>query len=156
MKKNSAIDFYLKVIAWIFFCLSLAGIHNHIKINSRAVVNESAAAQTIQTLCILQTQFAQKHRGKYASTFGELIKTGALDEKFDGQNPLVNGYVFEMKVTEPTSETPPFYSITADPLVSEGFIFNKTGEFHFYYDSTLGVVKVTEQNRQANPDDASF
>jgi hypothetical protein len=156
MKKNSVIDFYLQVVSWIFLCLVLAGFYNDVKaviMCSFSSDNEVAAAQMIRSIQKLQVIYAQKHAGKYAPNFDELIKIGALDELFAGEKPLVQGYVFKMKVSEPTGEKPAFYSITADPKDSEGFIY--TGKRHFYSDSTW-AMKVTEQNRQANPSDASF
>ena len=153
MKKNSAIDFYLKVVIWIFFCLVIATVYNAAKaiiLNSVTTKSESSAAQMIQAIRITQTTYARKHAGKYAPTFNELIKAGILDEDFDAERPVLNGYVFEMKVFEATNKNPSFYSITADPLNSENFAR------HFYFDSMLGEVKVTDENRQANANDASL
>jgi prepilin-type N-terminal cleavage/methylation domain-containing protein len=116
--------------------------------------NESAAAQSIQTIKTLQTQYASKHQGKFAATFDELIKSVQLDEKFAGQNPVVNGYTYTMKVEEPSATKPAFYSVNADPQVSEGV--TATGTRHFYFDSTLGTTKSTEENRPSKPDDPSM
>ena len=105
--------------------------------------NEASAAQSIQTIKTLQAQYASKHQGKFAPNFDELIKSVQLDEKFAGQNPVVNGYIFTMKVEEPSQTRPAFYSINADPQVSEGV--TATGTRHFYFDSTLGVTKSTDR-----------
>jgi prepilin-type N-terminal cleavage/methylation domain-containing protein len=116
--------------------------------------NETTAAQTIQTMKTLQTTYASKHQGKFAANFDELIKSVQLDEKFKGQNPVVNGYTFTMKVEEPSATKPSFYSINADPQVSEGI--QATGTGHYYFDSTLGTTKATEENRPAKADDPSI
>ncbi len=116
--------------------------------------NEATAAQSIQTMKTLQTQYASKHQGKFAPNFDELIKSVQLDEKFAGQSPVVNGYTFTMKVEEPSATKPPFYSINADPQVSEGI--QATGNRHFYFDSTLATTKSTEENRPAKADDPSM
>jgi prepilin-type N-terminal cleavage/methylation domain-containing protein len=116
--------------------------------------NESAAAQSIQTIKTLQTQYASRHQGKFAPNFDELIKSAQLDDKYKGQNPIVNGYIFTMKVEEQSQTKPPFYSVSADPQVAEGI--TKTGTRHFYFDSTLGVTKATEDNRPAKADDPSL
>ena len=116
--------------------------------------NESAAASSIQTIKTLQAQYASKHQGKFAPNFDELIKSVQLDAKFTGQNPVVNGYVFTMKVEEPSATKPSFYSVNADPQVSEGV--TATGTRHFYFDSTLGATKQTEENRPAKADDPSM
>ncbi len=116
--------------------------------------NETTAVQSLQTIKTLQAQYASKHQGRFAANFDELIKTLGLDEKFAGQNPVVNGYIFTMNVEVTTSTKPAFYSVNADPQVSEGM--QSTGSRHFYLDSTLGTTKVTEENRPAKATDPSI
>lgn len=116
--------------------------------------NETTAVQTIQTIKTLQSSYASRHQGKFAANFDELIKSVQLDEKFKGERPLVNGYVFSMTVEEPSPTRPAFYSVNADPQVSEGV--QSTGTRHFYFDSTLGTTKSTEDNRPAKADDPSI
>ena len=116
--------------------------------------NETTAAQAIQTIKTLQTQYASKNQGKFAANFDELIKSVQLDDKFKGQNPVVNGYIFTMKVEEPSQTRPAFYSINADPQVADGI--TATGTRHFYFDSTLGTTKATEESRPAKADDPSL
>ena len=116
--------------------------------------NETTAVQTIQTMKTLQTSYASRHQGKFAANFDELIKSVQLDEKFKGERPVVNGYVFSMTVEEPSPTRPAFYSVNADPQVSEGV--QSTGTRHFYFDSTLGTTKSTEENRPAKADDPSI
>jgi len=155
MKKSCAVEFYVKVGFWILFCAFVASIVIPAKINLKTSGNESDVAQTIQVIRTSQSLYAQKHLGRFALNFDVLVKAGYLDKKiFNGQKPVVNGYIFEMKVLEPTNQKPAFYSINVEPLISQGFY--KTGTRHYYFDSTLGTVKVTEENRQANADDASF
>jgi prepilin-type N-terminal cleavage/methylation domain-containing protein len=116
--------------------------------------NETTAVQTIQTIKTLQSSYASRHQGKFAANFDELIKSVQLDEKFKGERPVVNGYVFSMTVEEPSPTRPAFYSVNADPQVSEGV--QSTGTRHFYFDSTLGTTKSTEDNRPAKADDPSI
>ena len=116
--------------------------------------NETTAVQTIQTIKTLQSSYASRHQGKFAANFDELIKSVQLDEKFKGERPVVNGYVFSMTVEEPSANRPAFYSVNADPQVSEGI--QSTGTRHFYFDSTLGTTKSTEDNRPAKADDPSI
>jgi hypothetical protein len=56
-----------------------------------------------------------------------------------------------MKVQEASGSQPSFYSINANPQVSEGV--TATGTRYFYYDSTLPTMRFTEENRPAKPDD---
>jgi prepilin-type N-terminal cleavage/methylation domain-containing protein len=116
--------------------------------------NENAAAQTIDNIKKFQFQYASTHRGEFGKDFETLIKSVSMDEKFRGEKPLVNGYIFTMKV-EATSQTrPAFFSVNADPQVAEGL--QSTGTKHYYTDSTLGTIKFTEENRQAKVDDPSL
>ena len=115
--------------------------------------NEATAAQTIDKIRTFQTQYASKNRGKFAN-FDELIRSVGIDEKFRGERPVVNGYIFTMTVEEPSGSKPGSYSVTADPQVSEGV--SATGTRHFYTDSNLGTIKATEENRPAKADDPSI
>lgn len=115
--------------------------------------NETSAVQSINTIKVLQTSYATKHQNKFA-TFDELIKSVQLDERFAGESPVVNGYIFKITVQEPTGTTPSFYAVNADPQVADGI--QSTGSRHFYFDSTLGVTKQTEESRPAKADDPSM
>ena len=115
--------------------------------------NENAAQQTVTNMRTNQVQYAGKHQGKFA-TFEQLIQAGQLDERFAGETPVVNGYVFTMKIDPPSTTAPAKYSVNADPHVSEGV--SRTGDRHFYTDSTLGTIKSTDENRQAKAEDGSM
>ena len=115
--------------------------------------NETAAAQSIDNIRKFQAQYASRNKGNFA-TFDELVQKVSLDEKFKGENPVVNGYTFTMTV-EPASPTKPgFYSIVADPQVADGV--TATGTRHFYTDSSLSGIKGTDENRPAKADDPSI
>lgn len=111
--------------------------------------NETAAVAGLNTIKTLQYGYAGKHQGKFAPNFDELIKALALDEKFAGENPVVNGYVFKMTVQESSGTKPPFFSVNADPQEGSG-----TG--HYYLDSSIGTTKVTSENRPAKAEDPSI
>jgi len=115
--------------------------------------NETSAAQTIDRMRTYQAQYASRNRGKFAK-FDDLIRVSGLDEKFAGERPVVNGYVFTLTVEEPTDSKPAFYAINADPQVAEGV--TATGTRHFYTDSSLGTIKGTDENRPAKADDPSI
>ena len=115
--------------------------------------NETAAAQSVDNIRKFQAQYASRNKGSFA-TFDELIAKVSLDEKFKGENPVVNGYIFTMTV-EPASATKPgFYSIVADPQVADGV--TATGTRHYYTDSSLSTIKGTDENRPAKADDPSI
>lgn len=104
--------------------------------------NESTAVSSLSTIRTLQAQYASKNQGNFAPTFDRLIESVRLPEKFKGENPVVNGYIYRLQVQEATSARPAFYSINADPQVSTGL--QATGTRFFYFDSTLGTIKQKE------------
>ena len=115
--------------------------------------NETAATQSMDRMRTYQAQYASRNRGKFAK-FDDLVRVSGLDEKFAGERPVVNGYVYTMTVEDPSESKPAFYSITADPQVGEGV--TATGTRHFYTDSSLGTIKATDENRPAKADDPSI
>jgi prepilin-type N-terminal cleavage/methylation domain-containing protein len=114
---------------------------------------ETTAAQTLDKIRTFQAQYAAKNRGRFGS-FDDLIRSVGLDEKFAGERPVVNGYVFSMIVEEGSPAKPPFYSINADPQVAEGL--GATGSIHYYTDSNLSTIRRTDENRPATADDLSL
>ena len=115
--------------------------------------NENAAMQTIDKIRTFQIQYAGKNRGKFG-TFDELIRTVGLDERYAGDRPVANGYIFSITVEESSGNKPSSYFVTADPQVSEGV--QATGTRHFYTDSSLSTIKATDENRAAKADDPSI
>ena len=115
--------------------------------------NETAAAQSVDNIRRLQAQYASRTRGNFAS-FDELIAKVSLDERFKGEQPVLNGYIFTMVVNPASASQPAFYSVTAEPQVPEGV--TATGTRHFYTDSTLSTIKGTDENRPAKADDPSI
>lgn len=117
-------------------------------------VNETSTAKAMDTIRTLQTGYASKHQGKFAPSFAELITSTDLDNKFEGDSPVVNGYIYRMTVQEPSGSKPGFYSLNADPQVAEGI--QATGKRHFYVDSSISATRSTEENRPAKADDPSI
>lgn len=115
--------------------------------------NETTAAQSMDQIRKFQAQYASRNKGNFA-TFDELIAKVSLDEKFKGESPVVNGYIFKMTVVPQSASTPASYSVTADPQVAEGI--SATGTRHFYTDSSLSGIKGTDENRPAKVDDPSI
>ncbi len=115
--------------------------------------NEAAAAQSINQIRTIQASYAGKNRGKFAN-FDELVRIAGLDERFKGERPVSNGYIFSMTVEEATTTKPSSYTLNADPQVAEGV--SATGNRHFYTDSTIGTIKATDENRPAKAEDPSI
>jgi len=115
--------------------------------------NETTAAQSIDQIRKFQAQYASRNKGNFG-TFDELIAKVSLDEKFKGESPVVNGYIFKMTVVQASSSAPASYAVNADPQVPEGI--SATGTRHFYTDSNLSTIKGTDENRPAKADDPSI
>ncbi len=104
--------------------------------------NETAAAQMLDRIRTYQASYASRNRGKFAS-FDDLIKVAGLDEKFAGENPVVNGYKFTMTLEETSATAPAKYTIVAEPQVPTGV--TATGNRYFYTDSSIGTIKASDQ-----------
>lgn len=115
--------------------------------------NENAAAQTIDRIRTYQVQFAARNRGKFGK-FDDMIRVSGLDEKFAGERPVVNGYIFTLTIEDASDSKPASYAVNADPQVGEGV--TATGTRHFYTNSSLGTIKGTDENRPAKADDPSI
>ena len=111
--------------------------------------NETAATQTIDTIKKVQADYSIGHRGEYG-TFEQLIKEGALDERFAGDAPVVSGYIFTMKVVPKSSGQPATFTVNADPQSSEGI--GATGKRHFYFDPSLSTIR-ENPDQPATPSD---
>jgi prepilin-type N-terminal cleavage/methylation domain-containing protein len=102
--------------------------------------NETTAAQTLDKLRTFQAQYATKNKGKFGS-FDELIKSVGLDEKYTGDRPVSNGYIFVMTIEEPTGTKASRYIITAEPQEKTGV--TATGSRYFYTDSSISTIKAS-------------
>jgi prepilin-type N-terminal cleavage/methylation domain-containing protein len=102
--------------------------------------NEAAAIKTLRTIGEQQAlYFNARQRSSYA-TFEELRKDNLLDSRFDGTTPVVDGYVYTMKVIPKSTAQPAGYTVNADPQVSDGV--GATGKNHYYVDSDTNTIHV--------------
>jgi len=152
MKNHSVKIFRSKFNCLIIICAYLTTLGTYVI--AASAENERFAAQKIQEIRILQSKYAEKHQGNFAPNFDELYKTENSEENLKGENPIMNGYVFVMKVEDQSSQKPAFYSMNADPEIFEGS--DKTGTRHFYFDSTIPSITFTKENRPAKPYDPSI
>ena len=114
--------------------------------------NEATAAASVDNIRKFQAQYAARNHGNFA-TFQELVLKVGLDDAFNSDQPVKNGYTFSMTVTPASASTPAFYSIKADPQVAEGV--TATGTRHFYTDSTLSTIKGNDTG-EAKPTDPAI
>lgn len=111
--------------------------------------NENAAAQTLDRIRTYQAQYASRNRGKFGS-FDQLREAAGLDEKFTGDAPVVNGYIFSMELVEPSSSAPASFKVWADPQVPTGV--TATGNRYFFTSSAIGTIKANESQRASETD----
>jgi hypothetical protein len=84
---------------------------------------------TLRTIDSAQKNYSISNNGQYGS-FPQLVEGGYLDQRFSSKNPVVKGYVLDMKVT------PNSYSCNADSSSTE------RPAPHYYIDSTSAEIHV--------------
>ncbi len=112
--------------------------------------NEAAAVQTLRTLTQQQMLYYNGHQRTTYGTFDEMLKDGVVDGRFAGTAPVIDGYIFTMRVVPKTTSTPPGYAINADPQVTDGV--GATGRNHFYVDSDKNTIHVNATQPAAATD----
>jgi prepilin-type N-terminal cleavage/methylation domain-containing protein len=113
--------------------------------------NETAAVSTLRTIATEERTFFNAKGRTSFGTFDQLIENGALDKRFAGDEPVVEGYKFTLKVTPKSGSQPPFFSVNADPQQTDGM--GATGKRHFYVDSNVNTIKVNS-NGPATAEDS--
>lgn len=104
--------------------------------------NEAAAIKTMRTVAEQQMLY---YNSKQRTTFGgfdEMLKEGLLDNRFAGTTPVVEGYIFTMRVIPRSTAQQAGYTLNADPQVTEGV--GATGKNHFYLDSDTNTIHVND------------
>lgn len=102
--------------------------------------NEAAAIKTLRSIAEQQMLYYNAHQRSSFGTFEEMLKENLLDTRFSGTTPVVDGYVYNMKVIPKTTAQQPGYTINADPQVTEGVA--ATGKNHYYIDSDTNTIHV--------------
>lgn len=102
--------------------------------------NEAAAIKTLRTIAEQQMLYYNAHQRSSFGTFDEMLKEGLLDTRFTGGTPVVEGYVFNMRVIPKSTTTQPGFAVNTDPQVTEGV--GATGKNHFYLDSDSNTIHV--------------
>jgi prepilin-type N-terminal cleavage/methylation domain-containing protein len=102
--------------------------------------NEAAAIKTLRTIAEQQMLYYNSRQRTTFGTFDEMLKENMLDTRFTGTTPVVEGYVFQMRIIPKSTSTQPGYAVNADPQVTEGV--GATGKNHFYLDSDSNTIHV--------------
>lgn len=112
--------------------------------------NEAAAISHLQRIATAQvTYYNTKNRSGYG-TFDQLSSGGYLDDKFKGDTPVVDGYIFKATIVPKSTNQPPTWAINADPQKPTGL--TATGSQFFYLGSDAGSVR-TNPERPATAED---
>jgi len=104
--------------------------------------NEAAAVKTLRTIAEQQMLYYNAHQRTTFGTFEEMLKENLLDTRFSGGTPVVDGYVYTMKVIPKSTTAQPGYTINADPQITEGV--GATGKNHYYVDSNTNTIHVND------------
>jgi type II secretory pathway pseudopilin PulG len=102
--------------------------------------NEAATVNNMRTIINDEQIYYLEHRSY--GTLEQLIAGGMLDSRFNSNPPIVNGYVFTLKVAPSTRDQTTSFTLSADPQIEYGF--NATGTNHFYVDSTDSLIHVND------------
>src|SRR5205807_1497472 len=95
---------------------------------ARKAGNEAATLQDIKTVATVEIQYFNMNNRSFG-TFDQLIKDKLVNERFSGNPPMTDGYVFTLKVVGKSSSAPSSFTLNADPQTDD------TGKNHFYIDS---------------------
>jgi len=113
--------------------------------------NETSAVKTIRTIAEEQMLYYNGHNRSSFGTFDEMLKAGVSDNnRLSGTTPVVEGYIFTMKVIPKSTNQPASYTVNADPQQSDGV--SATGKNHFYSDSNSSTIHVNA-DQPASPTD---
>lgn len=105
--------------------------------------NEAAAIKTLRSIAEQQMLFFNAHQRSAFGSFEEMRKENLLDSRFDGTTPVVDGYVYTMKIIPKSTSAQPGYTINADPQVATGTA--ATGRNHYYVESDSNTIHVNSE-----------
>src|ERR1044072_3661322 len=112
-------------IIGILIGVGIAGYKSAIK-----AANEAAAVKTLRSIAEQQMLYFNSDQRSSFGTFDEMRKENLLDSRFDGTTPVVDGYVYTMKVIPKSTSSQAGYTINADPRVPTGV--SATGKNLYY------------------------
>lgn len=113
--------------------------------------NEAAAIKTLRTIAEQQMLYYNAHQRSSFGTFDEMLAEKLLDTRFAGTTPVVDGYVYNMRVIAKSVTNPAGFAVNSDPQVTDGV--GATGKNHFYLDSDSNTIHVnsTQPATAADP-----
>jgi len=112
--------------------------------------NEAAAVKTLRTIAEQQMLYFNANQRSSFGTFEEMRKQNLLDSRFDGATPVVDGYVYTMKVFPKSTTTQASYTINADPQVPDGV--SATGTNFYFVSADTNTIHVNKTGTAAATD----
>ena len=106
--------------------------------------NEEAATMSVKSISLAQVQYYTEH-GNFG-TFDQLVETRLLSQRFAGAMPIVDGYVYDLKVRPASASQKSTFTLNADPESAT------TGNKHFFINETSSIIHVN-RDRLANASD---
>lgn len=110
--------------------------------------NEAATLQDLKTIAAVEIQYFNTNNRTFG-TFEDLVKDKVLSDRFNGNPPTVDGYVFTLKVVPKTPNQPSSFTLNADPQS------DSTGKNHYYLDSSDSNIRVNK-DQPAGPADTAL
>ncbi|MGI8917238.1 MAG: prepilin-type N-terminal cleavage/methylation domain-containing protein [Pyrinomonadaceae bacterium] len=104
--------------------------------------NEAAAIKSMRTVAEQQMLYYNMKQRTTFGSFEELRRENLLDNRYDGATPVVEGYIFTLRVIPRSTTQQAGYTLNADPQIGEGV--SATGKNHFYLDSDTNTIHVNE------------
>ena len=132
-------------IIGILIGVGIAGYKAAIK-----AANEAAAVKTLRSIAEQQMLYFNAHQRSSFGTFEEMRKENLLDSRFEGTTPVVDGYVYTMKVIPKSTTSQAGYTINADPQVADGV--GATGRNHYFVSSDTNTIHVNDTQPAAESD----
>jgi prepilin-type N-terminal cleavage/methylation domain-containing protein len=141
----------------LMIVISIIGILVAIGIPAwQGAVRSANEAATIKHLSEIQTAqvtyYNTQNRTGYGK-FTDLVSGGFLKEAFNSDQPVVDGYVYNMTITPRGSNQPPTFSVNANPEKATGV--TATGSQYFYFGSDTSTPRYNKE-RPATADDPAL
>jgi type II secretory pathway pseudopilin PulG len=95
--------------------------------------DEAAAQQNLKTIAAVEIQYFNTHTRTFG-TFDEMVKEAMLSNRFSGELPVLEHYIYTLKVTPKMASGRVSYTLNADPQS------DATGRKHFYIDSNSSTI----------------
>ena len=128
----------LIVAALVFNCCASLACQPYTSGLQKSVerADETAAISALHTTVLAQRTYGITNSGG-CGTFPQLVKSGALDQRFDSEAPKIRGYVLVMSITpKGAGAGEESYTVSADPEAS-----GPQAGRHFFVDSS-GIIHV--------------